>query len=191
MNSIVKEDIVSYILNLLQRKGADIQYGNEDVTQLEHALQCAELAEDNKFSKEFITAALLHDIGHLLYEDKDPIHKGIDGYHENLGADYLSSYFSDEVIIPIRAHVDSKRYLAIAEDGYYDLLSEASKESLTVQGGPFTKEEAEEFINKPHMKEAVELRRFDDQAKILNKKTPTLEHFRHYLEDTHRSFKPN
>ena len=41
------------------------------------------------------------------------------------------------------------------------------------------------------MKEAVELRRFDDQAKILNKKTPTLEHFRHYLEDTHRSFKPN
>mgnify|MGYP003324667452 FL=1 len=87
--------------------------------------------------------------------------------------------------------MDSKRYLAIAEDGYYNLLSEASKESLTVQGGPFTNEEAEEFINKPHMKEAVELRRFDDQAKILNKKTPTLEHFRHYLEDTHRSFKPN
>ena len=183
--------IVSYILNLLQRKGANIQYGNEDVSQLEHALQCAELAEDNKFSKEFITAALLHDIGHLLYEDKDPIHKGIDGYNENLGADYLSSYFSDEVIIPIRAHVDSKRYLAVADAGYYDLLSEASKESLAVQGGPFTKEEAEEFINKPHMKEAVELRRFDDQAKILNKKTPTLEHFRHYLEDTHRSFKPN
>ena len=87
MKFIMNYKIVSYILNLLQTKGANIQYGNEDVTQLEHALQCAELAEDNKFSKEFITAALLHDIGHLLYEDKDPIHKGIDGYHENLGAE--------------------------------------------------------------------------------------------------------
>ena len=36
-------------------------------------------------------------------------------------------------------------------------LSEASKKSLKVQGGIFSKEEAEEFINKPQMKEAVEL----------------------------------
>ena len=184
----MKKNVTSFLLNLLQTKGSNIQYGNEDVTQLEHALQCAELVEKNNMSKEIITAALLHDIGHLLYEKKDPIHKGINGYHENLGADYLSSYFGEKVTIPIRAHVDSKRYLAVSEKGYYDLLSEASKESLTVQGGPFTKEEAEEFIIKPHMKEAVELRRFDDQAKILNKSTPNLEHFRHYLEDTHRSF---
>ena len=34
------------------------------------------------------------------------------------------------------------------------------------------------------MTEAIELRRFDDQAKILSKKTPNLEHFRHYLEDS-------
>ena len=187
----MEKNIVSKLLHLLEKKGSNIQYGNENVTQLEHALQCAELAEKNNFSKEIITAALLHDIGHLLYEDKDPIHQGIDGYHENLGADFLSSYFGEEVTLPIRAHVDSKRYLSVSEDGYYDLLSEASKESLAVQGGPFTKEEAEAFINKPHMKEAVELRRFDDQAKILNKSTPNLEHFRHYLEDTHRSYKPN
>ena len=40
----MNDNIVSYILDLLQTKGADIQYGNEDVTQLEHALQCADLA---------------------------------------------------------------------------------------------------------------------------------------------------
>ena len=68
--------------------------------------------------------------------------------------------------------------------GYYDILSEASKISLEAQGGPFTKEEAEEFIKKPFMKEAVELRRFDDQAKILDKKTPNLEHFKNYLEES-------
>ena len=182
------KDITSFLLNLLQTKGSNLQYGNENVTQLEHALQCAELAEKNNYSKEMITAALLHDIGHLLYDGQDPIHKGKDGHHENLGADYLSKYFDEDVTHPIRAHVDSKRYLAGVEEGYYDLLSEASKLSLAVQGGAFSKEEAEVFINKPFMKEAVEMRRFDDMAKILNKKTPNLEHFRHYLEETFDSF---
>ena len=53
-----------------------------------------------------------------------------------------------------------------------------------MQGGIFSKEVAEEFINKPQMKEAVEMRRFDDQAKILNKTTPTVEYFRKYVENS-------
>ena len=47
------------------------------------------------------------------------------------------------------------------------------------------------FINKPFMDEAVELRRFDDMAKILDKKTPDVEHFRPYLEDARKSFLAN
>ena len=43
----MKEDITSFLLNLLQSKGSNLQYGNENVTQLEHALQCAELIEQN------------------------------------------------------------------------------------------------------------------------------------------------
>ena len=188
MKLFMNKDIVSYIINLLQIKGADIQYGNEAVTQLEHALQCADLAEQHQLPNATIAAALLHDIGHLLYEDEDPIHKGKDGYHENLGADYLSKYFHEDVTIPIRAHVDSKRYLSSTEEGYYENLSEASKLSLKVQGGPFTKEEADQFIKKPFMKEAVEMRRFDDMAKVLNKKTPDLNHFRPYLEEAYKNF---
>ena len=38
------------------------------------------------------------------------------------------------------------------------------------------------------MREAVEMRRFDDQAKILNKTTPTVEYFRKYIDN---SFKAN
>ena len=180
----MEENIIAHLLNLLKTKGSDLQYGNEDVTQLEHALQCAELAEKNNFPKEVITAALLHDIGHLLYDGEDPIHEGKDGHHENLGADYLSQYFGDQVTLPIRAHVDSKRYLSAVEDGYYDLLSEGSKKSLEVQGGPFSKEQANNFINKPFMKQAVAIRRFDDQAKVLNKKTPELSHFKQYVEQS-------
>ena len=180
----MEKNIVSKLLHLLEKKGSNIQYGNENVTQLEHALQCAELAEKNNFSKEIITAALLHDIGHLLYDGEDPIHQGKDGYHENLGADYLSEYFGEAVTLPIRAHVDSKRYLTSMEKGYYDLLSEGSKTSLAAQGGPFSKEQANDFINKPFMKQAVEIRRFDDQAKVLNKKTSELFHFRQYVEQS-------
>ena len=135
----MSDNVVNYLLELLEKKGSDIQYGNEAVTQLEHALQCAELAEQHGKSDAFITAALLHDIGHLLYEDDDPIHQGKDGVHEDLGADYLSKYFGEEVTLPIRAHVASKRYLAAVEDGYYDELSGASKISLKVQGGIFSK----------------------------------------------------
>ena len=146
-------------------------------------IQPAEYLVHN-FPKEIITAALLHDIGHLLYDSEDPIHEEKDGHHENLGADYLSQYFGDQVTLPIRAHVDSKRYLSAVEDGYYDLLSEGSKKSLEVQGGPFSKEQANDFINKPFMKQAVAIRRFDDQAKVLNKKTPELCHFKQYVEQS-------
>ena len=118
----MKNNIVSSLLRLLENTGSNIQYGNENVTQLEHALQCAELAEKNNFSKEIITAALLHDIGHLLYDGEDPIQEGKDGYHENLGADYLSTYYGDAVIRPIRAHVACKRYLSAVENGYYEIL---------------------------------------------------------------------
>ena len=178
----MEKDIVSYLLDLLKNKGGDLKYGNEEVTQLEHALQCAELAEQNDHPSYIITAALLHDIGHLIYPDKDPIHDGKDGQHENLGADYLSKYFRDEVILPIRAHVDSKRYLSFVEKEYYNSLSEASKTSLTAQGGPFKKKEADNFIKKPFMIESVQMRRYDDMAKILNKKTPDLNYFKPYLQ---------
>ena len=75
----MQHNIVDYLLELLETKGSNMMYGGENVSQLEHALQCAELAEKNKLPKPTIVAALLHDIGHLLYEDKDPIHEGKDG----------------------------------------------------------------------------------------------------------------
>jgi len=184
----MSRNIVDHLLELLEIKGSDLQYGDEEVTQLEHALQCAELAEENNLPNPAIVASLLHDVGHLLYEEKNLIHEGKDGHHENLGADYLSKYFGAQVVHPIRAHVDSKRYLVALENGYYDFLSEASKVSLAAQGGAFTKQQAEEFIQKPFMKEAVEVRRFDDMAKILNKKTPNLNHFKPYLEEAFKAF---
>jgi len=53
------------VVSLLQRRGQN-QYGMEAINQLEHALQCANLAEKAGETPETIVASLLHDLGHLL-----------------------------------------------------------------------------------------------------------------------------
>ena len=162
----------------LETKGSNIQYGNENVTQLEHALQCAELVEKNNFSKNYNSDTIMILPFYMMAKD---INEGKDGYHENLSNIYHLLWRRSTR--PIRVTLLVKDIYQQLK-WYYEILSEASKISLEAQGGPFTKEEAEEFIKKPFMKEAVELRRFDDQAKVLNKETPSLEHFKNYLEES-------
>ena len=70
------------ILDILAAKGG-AQYGHEAVSQLEHALQCATLAESTNRSAELITACLLHDLGHLIHDlGEDIADCGIDDRHE-------------------------------------------------------------------------------------------------------------
>ena len=78
------------IVNLFETRGAS-QYGGEAVSQIEHALQCASLAEKSRAAPTLVTAALLHDLGHLLHELGDePAAKGIDdvirAYEEQIEA---------------------------------------------------------------------------------------------------------
>ena len=175
---------ISDLFTLLNVKGSKKKYYGENVTQLEHAIQCAELAEKNKKTEKFITACLFHDIGHLFDNNSEHISKNNnkDGYHENMGAKYLKGIFSNEVVEIVKGHVNAKRYLAFIDKKYFQKLSVASQISLKVQGGPFNKEQADAFIIKPFMKDSVELRKFDDLAKVEGKKIPNIEHFRKYVE---------
>ena len=153
-------------------------YGREAVSQLEHALQCAALAEAADESHEMITACLLHDLGHLVHNlGEQAADKGIDDRHEYRAIPYLRHLFSENVTEPIRLHVDAKRYLCFANKDYWASLSAASKRSLELQGGIFSAEEAEAFITQPHARDVVQLRIWDDQAKVPEKVTPDLAHF--------------
>jgi phosphonate degradation associated HDIG domain protein len=163
------------------RRGRE-SYG-EGVTQLEHALQAGLLAERAGASPALIAAALLHDIGHMLHElPEDIAERGVDAQHESLGSAWLSRHFGPDVSEPVRLHVEAKRYLAAVEPGYFDLLSEASKLSLRLQGGPLDAAAARRFADGPHAEAAIRLRRWDDDAKIVGRPTPGLRHFRRYLE---------
>lgn len=165
------------IAPLLEARGA-ARYGAEAVSQLEHALQCAVLAEQAGSNPELITAALLHDFGHLIHELGDaPGERGVDDVHQYLALPFLRPLFPDAVLEPIRLHVDAKRYLCAVERHYRESLSPASKLSLELQGGIFSPQEVERFMRHPYAMDAVRLRRWDDLAKTKGKQTPNLAHF--------------
>ncbi len=171
---------LSEIIDLLVFKG-DEQYGGESISQLQHALQCAFLAERANESPALITAALLHDIGHLIseeYSDSDasPSHK--DDLHQYIAIPFLRPHFSEEVLGAIKFHVDAKRYLCFIDPLYWESLSPTSKHTLELQGGVFQAKEASAFIEQPFAAEAVRLRRYDDLAKVPQAVTPSLSYFR-------------
>jgi phosphonate degradation associated HDIG domain protein len=172
-----KKDIIASIMNLFNDKGHS-EYGGEAVTQLEHALQTATLARENSASDQLITAALLHDIGHLLHDlPNDAPLKGIDDVHENKAAVFLRKYFPEAVTEPVRLHVMAKRYLSSTEETYYSLLSEPSKQSLVLQGGLMSSAEVSAFEQNPFFSDAVMLRKWDDQAKVKELTTAPVEDF--------------
>jgi predicted HD phosphohydrolase len=140
------------------------------------------LAEAAGASPALISAALLHDIGHLV-EDDDALaaKRGIDAVHELVGATYLRGVFPPEVSEPVALHVPAKRYLCAVEPGYRAALSPASEHSLLLQGGPFTAAEATAFHAGPHAEAAIALRRWDDEAKVPGLALAELAHFRPIL----------
>lgn len=118
------------ISHLLVTRGKE-QYGGEAVNQLEHALQCAHLAELAGETPQTVAAALLHDIGHLLAPDLGAADTaGRDGLHQYVALPFLRALLPPAVLEPVRLHVDAKRYLCTMEHGYWEALSPASKHSL-------------------------------------------------------------
>lgn len=167
------------IEHLLEHRGHQ-QYGMEAINQLEHALQCAQLAEQACETPETVAACLLHDLGHLLAAERDGLtehNTDADDLHQYMALPFLRGLFSDAVLEPIRLHVDAKRYLCLIDTDYHNTLSPASKHSLNLQGGVFSESEASHFIAQPFAAEAVRLRRYDDLAKVPQKVTPALDHY--------------
>ena len=156
-------------------------YIGEELTISEHMIQTAMLAEKNKCSSDLICSSLLHDYGHFVVKDPDQlVTKQIDGNHEIIGANYLKTFFSNEIIEPILLHVDAKKFLA-REKKYFNSLSEASKVSLKLQGGIMSDNEAKQFEQNKNYKNAIKLRRFDEGAKRQNIKIKDIKDYKELL----------
>ena len=176
---------VDEVLDLYERRGGDPY--DEVVSQMAHALQSAARARDDGAPDHLVAAALLHDVGHLLDLE---IRRGPAGAappdtdlrHEDSGAAWLRPLLPPEVTAPISLHVRAKRYLCAVDTGYGGRLSEGSVRSLALQGGPMDAEEIRRFEALPAHCDAVRLRRWDDDAKVVGAAPPGLAEYRPCLE---------
>ena len=156
---------------------------DEAVTQSEHALQAAALADAEDGGGDAVVAALLHDVGHLLANEFDGRRDFLaqDLRHEDIAAKWLTPLFGPGVVEPIRLHVAAKRYICAVEPAYADTLSVASTRSLELQGGPMTDEEVAAFAAEPHLDAALALRRRDEGAKVAGRAVPGYATYRQRL----------
>ena len=176
-------DITEEIMLYYQQHGGD-EYAGEKVTQLEHMVQAAELASGQGYDEEVILAAFLHDIGHICetgHGDNEMDGFGIKD-HEEIGARFLKSRgFSKRVVRLVESHVEAKRYLTFKDPAYYDQLSGASKKTLEYQGGRMTEDEANAFEQYPLFKLIIQMRLWDELAKIENRALPDLQIYRNMI----------
>ena len=165
------------------------RYGAERVTELAHALQCAELAEAGGADPELVLACLLHDVGRYAVSQDGisdtletiPPRPGGGRGHHDAGASLLEPFVPARVAFLVRAHADAKRYLCAVEPGYYATLSKGSKRTLGLQGGPMSAGEALAAATHPWWPDALKLRRWDDRAKVAGRPTRPLSAWEPFL----------
>ncbi|MDG2384500.1 MAG: HD domain-containing protein [Pirellulaceae bacterium] len=172
------QPILQRILATFEQRG-NRQYGQEAVTQLQHALQSGQLALRSGATDKLTVAALLHDIGHLLVEEAMPesCKQNLDDKHETIGYSFLHTHFGKAVADPVRLHVVAKRYLCTTKPDYESKLSPTSCKSYHDQGGPMTPEEQQAFEAEPFYHDALRLRHWDDTAKDPQAETVDLNTF--------------
>lgn len=152
---------------------------DEQISQLAHAEQTAALAVAAGAPDAVVAAALLHDVGHLIYLSAE-----VTGPHEITGPAYLAGLFGPDVLEPIGEHVEAKRCLCTVDDGYYAALSDGSKRSLERQGGPLERTAAEAYA--AAHPDALALRRWDDLGKVDGLTVRPFGDYRSLLENLRR-----
>lgn len=174
------------IFSLFEHRGSGAYFG-ERISMTEHALQAAYFAREEAAPVELVVAALVHDIGHLVEPVPDDLGDWTsDARHEEIGARWLERRMRPQVAGPVRLHVPAKRYLCATDHNYVAMLSQASIITLQLQGGPMTSLEVLQFETAPYHREAVRLRRWDDQGKVVGLKTPGLAEYRELIEQLAR-----
>lgn len=177
------EKIADEIFEMYEKYGGT-EYAGEKLSQLEHMAQAAQLAEEQDYDEEVILSAFLHDIGHIAVAaegDNEMEGFGIKD-HEEIGAEFLKGKgFSRKIVRLVESHVEAKRYLTYKDPAYYEQLSEASKKTLEYQGGPMGEEEAAAFEQYPLFDLIIQMRKWDEQAKLQGTPLPDLRHYRQMM----------
>ncbi|KAJ2864369.1 hypothetical protein GGH94_002980 [Coemansia aciculifera] len=188
------EQRVSMAFELLQA-GSKKEYIGGEMTQLDHALQAAQLVKNEGADEETVLAALTRDIGfqipvkdimgltgdnyYIFYTITDRAGNTSAVDHDRVGAAYLRKLgFSKKTCELIESDVLAKRYLSTIAPVYQESLNNASRELLKLQGGPLSSTEMREFEKDPLFKQKVQFRKWNDAARTTGVKPPALDAYR-------------
>lgn len=146
-----------------------------NITYTKHALQTATLAMNNtdKFNKHLIVAALLHNIHNVMPGNSQSV-------RENLNDPYTGYNFlkylnlPDNIIEPIRLHLDADKYLCATSKDYYNKLYDSSKFSL---GYVCDDSQCEKFLSNKYAENAIKIRLWSDLSKEKNIITKDIDFF--------------
>ena len=110
---------VDTLFAYMEKRGQS--FYDEAVTQREHALQCANQARCAGAGPVQVTAALLHDLGHFLIDERNGEGAFLlqDFLHEKVGGEYLEPFFIAAVTEPVKLHVPAKRYICTTDATNY------------------------------------------------------------------------
>jgi predicted HD phosphohydrolase len=156
------------LINHLEILGTLPSADHPAVTELDHALQCADrLRRDWPEDIELHVAGLLHDLAH-------PWDGAGQTDHAAIGAAAVRPILGERVAQLIAGHVEAKRYLVAVTPDYLGRLSVDSVATLEAQGGPLSPDEAGRFASRPDRRALVGLRLADDAAKVPGAVVPGL-----------------
>jgi predicted HD phosphohydrolase len=165
------------IAGLLVKRGA-MHWGDEPISALDHALQCAARARAARAADEVVLAALLHDVGHLISDSEETEFS----HHGLWAARFLRPFVPARVAWLVEYHVLAKRYLCSVDRVYAESLSLGSTRSWIRQGGVLPPDARREMERQPWLGEALTLRRWDEEAKQPSRVVPALASYRELLE---------
>jgi predicted HD phosphohydrolase len=154
-------------------KASKIRYGESAVTELEHALQCAELA-----------AAMLHDVGRyavpqeLVSDTLQDVEIVDDARgHGERGAQLMANMLPARSLFCIRYHAESKLYLCQTNPNYRAKLAGASVKTLAVQSANYDQARLDELSGHRWWPDAIRVRVWDDTAKVKGRDTRPLDYW--------------
>lgn len=152
------------------------RYGNaaylidEAITQSEHALQAAYIADRIGAPSWLIIAMLFHDIGQMTNPSLVGETAVLHYRHDDQGADWLKSHgFPEHVVDCVRYHTLAKLMWCDKEPHYYERLSQASKDSYHIQKAKYAQdapEAIERFKSSPYANDFLTARLCDELAKF-------------------------
>ena len=163
----------------VRSRGRHGMYSGEPVTQLEHALQTAIRPSAPAPTRRWSTAALLHDLGHLLNDHGEtPTARGIDDVHQYAALPFLRAAVRRRRLEPIRLHVDAKRYLCATEPRLLRCAVGRFEAQPGAAGWSIRRIAAVAFAAQPGAARAIALRHWDDAAKDRRRGDAALRTFR-------------